>query len=163
MWNWLKKKLPTADEIRRHRSLRIFGNIIHSPNYWHFNRGSLARAAAIGLFCSLMPVPFQMLLSAAISLIFRANIFIAVVLVWISNPITIPPIFYFCYRIGRWLLNTPPIPFNIELSWHWFESTFIEIWKPLLIGSTVCALVSAIIGYLFVFFAYNWLTKSKHR
>lgn len=157
MWNWLKTKLPTVEQIRHHRSLRIFGKIIHSPYYWHIHTECVARAFAIGLFCAFMPIPFQMVLAASLAIIFRANLFFSVALVWISNPITMPPLFYFCYLIGRWILKVPHRKFNMELSWHWLETTFVNVWKPLLVGSLVCGIASAILGYVIVKLVYKKL------
>jgi len=60
---------------------------------------------AVGLFCAFVPLPIQMLLAAAAAIIFRVNLPISVGLVWITNPVTIPPMFYFCYKVGtrcRW-------------------------------------------------------------
>jgi uncharacterized protein (DUF2062 family) len=147
MWNWLKKKLPTEHDIRQHKYLRVFGKIIHSPNYWHMHTECVARAFACGLFSGFMPIPFQMVLAAALAIVSRANLFIAVILVWFSNPLTIPPIFYFCYRVGRWVLHAPKHPFKIELSLQWLQTTFLIIWKPLLVGSVVCGIIAALLGY----------------
>lgn len=159
MWNWLKNKLPSVNEIRYHRHLRIFGKIIHSPNYWHMHPECVARAFACGIFSGFMPIPFQMVLAAALGIAFRANLFIAVILVWITNPLTIPPIFYFCYRIGRWVLSAPKHPFKIELSLHWLQTTFLVIWKPLVVGSLVCGIVGAVVSYIIVRIVYRFMPK----
>jgi uncharacterized protein (DUF2062 family) len=49
----------------------------------------------VGLFCAFIPVPFQMLLAAPSAIIFSANLPVSIALVWITNPITMPPIFFF--------------------------------------------------------------------
>ena len=161
MIKWLKTKLPSSQEVRQHRYLAIFGKFIHSPNLWHMNSGSMSRGAAIGLFWAFMPIPFQMIPAAALAIIFRANIFIAVILVWVSNPLTIPPIFYFAYRVGRWILGIPKYPFKVELSLHWLQTTFLVIWKPLIVGCFACALVSALMGYIIMHIIY-WKMPTKH-
>lgn len=107
-----------------------------------------------------MPIPFQMILSAALAIVVRANIAISLALVWFSNPITIPPIFYFAYKVGTWILATPPQKTTFTFSWHWFHSQFLHIWKSLIIGSLVCGITSAAIGYMLVKLIY-WSSKLK--
>ena len=96
---WLKRFVPNTKEIKEHKHLKIFGKFIQNPNLWHFNRYSVSTAFSTGLFAALMPVPFQMLLGAALAILVRANIPISVALAWVSNPITTPPLLYLQYKI----------------------------------------------------------------
>ena len=61
---------------------------MHDTKLWGFKRTSVARGCAIGLFCCMIPMPLQMLLAAAIALVWKANIPLSVALVWVSNPLT---------------------------------------------------------------------------
>ena len=159
---FLKKHLPTREQLQTHKYLRIFGKFIDSPNLWHIHSGSVSRAFACGLFSGFMPIPFQTLLVAILAIIFRANLAIAVILIWFSNPLTGAPIFYFAYKIGTRILNTPVYGLKFELSWAWFHTQFLHIWKPLLIGSIACGLITALIGYLTVRIIY-WFYLNKRR
>ena len=135
--------------IRNNKTLnRLFGTLLHDPNLLHLNRRSVSSAFFIGLFNSFMPVPFQMALSAAAAIIFRTNLPIAVGLVWISNPITMPPMFYFAYKIGTWILGTPAQVIEFELSMDWLATELVAIWQPFLLGCFICALVSGTLGYI---------------
>ena len=49
------------------------------------------------------------------------NVPLAIALVWISNPITIPPLFYFTYRLGTLILGEPETVGSIELSLTWLS------------------------------------------
>lgn len=89
-----KRYMPTPDSIKGNKSLRFLGKLIHDPNLWHLNRHSVARAMAIGLFWAMIPMPMQMLAAAAVAIPLRANLPISIGLVWLTNPITMPPIFY---------------------------------------------------------------------
>lgn len=61
----------------------------------------VARGFAIGVFVALTPtVGVQMILGGFIAHLLKGNRAIAAGLAWISNPLTMGPIFYFNYRIG---------------------------------------------------------------
>jgi len=148
--NFIKRYLPDTDSIKNHKNLRMFGKLLHDPLLWHLQRRNVARAFSIGLFFAFMPMPFQMVGAAAFAIFFRANLPISVVLVWITNPLTMVPIFYACYKLGAWLLNMPFQEIEIELSLHWLTTSFTQIWKPLLFGSFIAGGVSAIISNLLI-------------
>ena len=123
---FVKRYMPDAHKIRHHRHLRFFGTLLHDPNLWHLNRHSVAGAMAVGLFWAFVPIPLQMIPAAALAIWFRVNLPISVALVWLTNPITMPPVFYFNYKLGTWILRRPveDVTFPVsdvkfELSWTW--------------------------------------------
>jgi len=143
-----RRYLPHPDRFHQHRHLRHLGAVLHRPDLWHLNRRSAAGAVAVGLFVGFLPIPFQMLVAALVAIIVRVNLPIAVVLVWFSNPLTIPPLMVFAYEFGAWLLGIPPGHLHIEMTWNWFGSTFLGIWEPLLLGCIVLGVISALAGYI---------------
>ena len=128
----LKKYFPNPQTIQKHPSLQFLGPLLEQPNLWHLNRRSVSRAFLVGVFFAFIPMPFQMVAG----------------LVWISNPITIPPIFYFTYKVGALMLDIPASPFEIELSLDWAMKELGAIWQPLILGSVFCAVLFACIGYV---------------
>ena len=112
----LKRWVPDHGKVRDHKSLRMFGDRLHDPNLWHFNRRSVAGGLALGVFVAFIPLPIQMLLAAALSLLLRVNLPLAVAAVWITNPLTMPPIFFICYKVGSWVLHSWPLNLFFELS-----------------------------------------------
>jgi uncharacterized protein (DUF2062 family) len=86
-------------------------------------------------------------MAAATAIPARVNLPISVALVWITNPITMPPIFYSTYRVGTWVLDTPASTESFQLSLEYFSHSMSEIWQPLLLGSLICALLAAGFGY----------------
>lgn len=143
----IKRFAPDHDTIRSHKHLRMFGTLLQDPNLWHMNRRSVSGAFAVGLFWAFIPVPLQMVTAAATAIFLRVNLPISVALVWITNPITMPPIFYFTYLVGTWALNSPPLPGHFQMSLEWFTNSMSQIWLPLYLGSLICSLVAAFIGY----------------
>lgn len=133
-------------------NIKGFNRVAHwfqDPNLWHLNRNSVAKAFFIGPFWAAMPMPWQMLTAAISAMLLRANLPLSVALVWISNPITMGPIWYFNYRIGALLLGEHAKDnVQFEMSLDWLGHSFIAIWQPLLLGSLVVGLALGSIGYL---------------
>lgn len=143
----IQRFLPDPNKIRHHKSLKIFGRLLQDANLWHLNRRSARGAFAVGLFFAFIPVPFQMVLAAAAAIVFRVNLPISASLVWLTNPLTMPPIFYGSYLIGTVVLNQPKQHFAFELNWAWFVESIETIGPAFLVGSLVCATIASIIGY----------------
>ena len=148
---FIKRYLPDPHKIREHKHLRLFGQLLHDPNLWHLNRRSVSGAFSVGLFAAFVPVPFQMVLGAAGAIIWRVNLPISVGLVWLTNPVTMPPVFYFCYKLGTWILGTPLHEgITFELSFRWIMEELSTIWQPFLLGCFVSGVVSAVAGNVII-------------
>ena len=143
----IKKITPDHDTIRNHKHMQIFGTLLHDPNLFHLNRRSVSGAFALGLFWAMIPIPLQMLAAAASAMIFRVNLPLSVALVWLTNPLTMPPVFYINYLLGTWLLNTPKSETKFEISMGWVAASMDEIWQPLYFGSFISGILLGIVGY----------------
>ena len=146
----LRRHLPNADEIRANPALRPLRLFLHRNEIWRLNRRTAAGAAFIGLFCAFLPVPLQMLPAAALVVVFRCNLPIAIALVWVSNPLTIAPMFYFTYRLGAWLLDMRVEVEAINLSLGWIWTNLAGIGYPLIFGSLLCGWVAGVSGFVVV-------------
>lgn len=146
--NLVKKWFPAYESVRGHRGLEILGPRLRAPDLWHLNRRSVAGAFAVGLFVAFLPIPMQMLLAAVIAIWVRVNLPVSVLLVWVSNPVTIPPILYTAYTIGRWILDEPGRSLRVELTLEWVTGELLTIWAPLLAGSLVLAVAASATGYV---------------
>lgn len=152
----IKRWSPDPQKIRETRGLRFLGKLLDDPNLFHLNRQSVSLAFMVGLFVCFIPVPGQMPIAAAIALLVRCNLPISVGLVWLTNPLTMPVVFYAAYKFGAWLLDRPPTGFHFELSWEWLQTGFLTIWKPLLLGSLIFGVVSGITAYFLVQAFWRW-------
>ena len=102
---WLKGHIPTRDTIDQHRLLRPFAPHLRHPSLWRFNRRSVPRGVALGLFVGVI-IPFMHTFVAAILAIpARANVGVAALLTLVVNPLTIPFMYLAAYRIGSWELH----------------------------------------------------------
>ena len=144
---FIRKYLPDPHTIRDHKSIKMFGTLLHEPNLWHLNRRSVASAFAVGMFFMWIPVPFQMVLAAGFAILVHSNLPISVALVWISNPITMPPMFYFAYRLGVWMIGAPELDFQFEPTMDWLKTEMLSIWKPFLTGCLTMAVISSLLGF----------------
>jgi uncharacterized protein (DUF2062 family) len=166
---FIKKYLPNESSLKNHKHLSWLGSHLHDPALWHLTRKSFSKAFLVGIFCAFLPFPLQMLIAALLAVFMRSNIPISVSLVWITNPLTIPPIFFFTYRIGTFLLGSPEG--NIELSFtrEALSHDLPAIWWPLLTGSLFCGVIFSIIGYFLAsqFWIYyvkkSWSLRKRKR
>ncbi|HEX7035956.1 MAG TPA: DUF2062 domain-containing protein [Pseudomonadales bacterium] len=147
---FLRRHLPTPSALRAHRALRPVGRWLQDPELWHLHRRSVSGAAFIGLFVAFIPIPFQMLVAAVLAVIARCNLPLSVALVWITNPVTMPPVFYFAYQLGAWLLDRRVEVGTIELNWSWLSAHLGDIGWPLLFGSLVCGWVAGVTAMVLV-------------
>jgi uncharacterized protein (DUF2062 family) len=152
----LKKLFPNLDSMRNNQSLEMFGRAGRDPNLWHLNRRSVSRAAAVGLFCAFVPIPGQMILAAAVAIILRANIPISVILVWVSNPLTMPALFYTAYKFGAMLLDVQLQPFHFEFSLNWLFTELQDRWQPFLVGCLCSGALVGAIGYGVIQIYWRW-------
>jgi len=134
----------------------MFGTWLHAPDLWHLNRGSVARAFAIGVFWAVVPMPFQTVPAAACAIWWRANLAVAVGLTLISNPLTLAPLMYGAYRLGRWTLHRPPPPAGFEPTWEWLSANLAEAWLPLYVGSLMIGITSATLAYWGIRVLWRW-------
>ena len=128
--------------------LAPFDHLMHDTNLWSIRRRSVVPAFALGLFVAYFPAPGHALTAALLALFFRINIPVAALSTFVSNPLTIGPMFYLAFRLGEKLLGTAPQPFEFELSFDWLTHQFVAIWQPLSVGCLILGSSLALIGYV---------------
>ncbi len=134
---------------------------------------SIAGGLALGTFIAFTPtVGVQLILAFVAATVFNMNRPAAMIPVWITNPITVAPIYTFCYWLGATVWGGPPLSevsglfINIGRTlthldfWDIKEQLFAvlqmgkEILIPLLLGSVAIAVVS------YMFFPSNFCPYS---
>ena len=116
------------------------------------NRKMVSRAILVGLFIAMIPMPMQMLAVILVAPFFRFNVPIGVSLVWITNPFTMPVIYYIEYITGNFLLMQEGVC-DIELTMQWFSDNIGNIFIPLYVGTLFYSVLFSVGGYYLV----NWL------
>ena len=108
-------------------------------------------------------MPMQMLATAAVAIPMRANLPISIGLVWLTNPITMPPVFYCTYKLGAWIMQTPPVRMPQTLSLEWITAEAAVLWKPLYLGSFVAGIILAALGYVLTMLYWRWWVQRSWR
>ena len=125
-----------------------FRHLLQDHRLWGIRRRTVVPAFAIGVFIAFLPTPGHTLMGALLALAFRVNIPVAALATWVSNPVTMGPMYYFAYRLGRYLLGTPLQEFQFEMSWDWVMHTFVTIWQPMLLGCFILGVLAAVTSYI---------------
>lgn len=163
MKQFFQRYLPDPQYLRTHKNLRFLGELLHDPRLWHFSRRHTVRGLAAGMFFAFVPVPWQMLLAATAAALLRFNLPVAVAMVWITNPLTMPVIFYLTYRFGAWLLHQPPQDWNFEPTLQWLLHQAGTIGPPLLLGSLVVGVIAAILTFCIAHLLWRCYIINKFR
>jgi uncharacterized protein (DUF2062 family) len=164
----LRKYLPDHEAIRANRWLAPFASTLLHPRLWHLNRHSVAGAVAAGLFCGLIPGPFQMMGAAVCAVLFKANLPLALLVTLYTNPLTIVPLYVAAFALGKFALGlvgadpgghfvSPPDYGDAGLI-AWLGSLvdwMAQLGKPLAIGLVLLASLLALIGYFATRFAWR--------
>lgn len=160
---YLKRYLPDPETIRRRRSLRLIHPLLGNPALWVVSRKSVANGISVGLFCALLPIPCQMLVAALGVWWLRGHLPLALALVWLTNPLTMPVVFYVTYRVGAFVLHMPPRELPDQVSVSWFANQLIDAMPALLLGSLICGLVLGLVANLLARLGWRWHVLYRRR
>lgn len=151
-----KRWMPNPAQLQENKATSFLGDLLHDPNLFHLNRHSVSVAFFFGLFIAFLPVPGQMIIGAACAWYFRCNLPITIALIWISNPFTIAPIFFFTYQFGTWILDKPVNHAESQFTWQWLADEIGNIWMPLFVGSIITGLFCGCVGYTAIKVFWRW-------
>ncbi len=134
------------------------------PNLLQINHHSVSITVFIGIFAAFLPIPGQTILAIIMSICSRANVPIAALIVWLSNPFTIAPMIYLSYRLGSSLTYMELIDFSVIANWEWFSIVGSKIFIPLMIGGVILGLICGILSNFLVLQAWRFkLIKNLER
>ncbi len=136
------------DRFRGKWFLAPFDHLLHDHNLWGIRRRTIVPAFAIGIFVGFLPIPGHPLIAALIALAIGVNIPVAALTTFISNPLTMGPMYLLGHRLGLFLLGMEPQPFEFELSFQWLQEKLSNNWQPLVLGCLLLASVASLVGYV---------------
>ncbi|MEM7475171.1 MAG: DUF2062 domain-containing protein [Planctomycetota bacterium] len=142
--------------------------VLHADDPPH----TLALGIAVGMFVTFLPlIGFQMMISFFLAWLLRANKVVGVPIVWISNPLTLVPIYYPCYVVGckilgmevvsdKWdVINAEWDLLLTEASTRWIDKVrfwwdiLVDSLAPLSVGCLLVASLAAVVSYYISLFA----------
>ena len=153
---FFRKYLPDADKVRSSRLASLFGRSLAHPSLWCLNRRSVSRAVGIGLFAGLVPGPTQILTALLLGIPLRANLPLAILVTFYTNPFTIVPLYLVAFEYGKFLIGHSGgqiriEPFevdwsNLGTSMHGLVEWSIAMGRPLAVGLVALALTLGVAG-----------------
>ncbi|WP_309681599.1 DUF2062 domain-containing protein [Polaromonas sp.] len=159
----LKASVPTREVLMANPWLKPVAHRLLDPHLWSLQHEAVARGVAIGIFWAFA-IPFgQIVVAAAHSVWWRANIPVAAGVTLITNPFTIGFWLWLAYQLGSFLLDAPPhapMPEGADML-AWLAS----FGAPAILGMALFAVVGSATGYLCVKLAWRlriWF-KRRHR
>lgn len=126
--------------------MRPFASVLGDPALWSLNRRNVTRAVALGLFIAFIPLPAHVVLAALMAVALRVNLPVTLTAVFITNPLTMVPLYMAAYWVGALLLgiDMQPRTSNQSLQAFWHG----PFWQPFLLGCLVLGLAIAVLGYV---------------
>jgi len=129
--------------------------------YLSANRKSISKGALIGLFWAFIPMPLQMAAVLAMTPFIKFNVPLAFTMVWLSNPITMPFMYYIEYQTGLFLLGQDGL-LDIEFTLSWLFENGQKVLLPLYVGTVpyslgISTLIYVVINKLWI----NSVEKEK--
>ncbi|MDE2434860.1 MAG: DUF2062 domain-containing protein [Sphingomonadales bacterium] len=158
--------MPTREQMERSRWVP---NSTLRSELWRFTRRSVPRGVALGLLVGIL-LPFaQIVFAAILSMPVRANVPIAALTTFVTNPFTTPFIWAGSYQLGNLLLHIDNEAggaidrlFALTDLWSAIEWLTAE-GKSLALGLVIVATIAAATGYLVSGWAWRWWVGHKRR
>jgi hypothetical protein len=172
----IKKYFTNVDNLELKKTLFKGKFTSINSKFFILSQKSVSGSIAVGLFCGLLPAPFQMLTAAAIAYYFNLNLPLAILTTLYTNPLTVIPLYIFCLKVGLIFLdifsntkifsflslntknqnsiqglieNMPDLQFNEPINYiSELLQWLLSIGWPLLIGTFIVASFLSIVGYL---------------
>lgn len=164
--DWSHRNMPTRETFERIRWLRPIAHRILLPELWRFHRRSVPRGVALGVLVGVLIPVAQTVFAAIFALPSRANVPVAALTTFITNPFTTPAIWAFSIWIGRKMLGHGPsgggayVGQLSENSIGWTEWLVHDIGPALGLGLVVVAVVGAAVGYLVASICWRmWIAR----
>ncbi|MBB5017913.1 hypothetical protein HNQ59_001183 [Chitinivorax tropicus] len=137
MKKWLHRRLPTPEKIMAQQWLGPARPYLARPELWYINRKGMALGLAVGLFIGFAIPIAQIALASLAAIWFRHNLPVAAAATLITNPFTVPPIYFSAYQLGGWMLP------DLKMYEHWLAN----LGAPFVVGLLTIAIVSSLLGY----------------
>ncbi len=163
---WARRNMPNREALEDNRYI---GFLARRHELWRFTRRSVPRGVAIGLIVGIFAlIPgIQIAGAALMCLPFRANIPLAALMTFLSNPATTPFILAGSLWVGNSLgFHADLATFNALLEGgagvgEWFGWFLSDAAPAVLLGLFVISTLAASVGYGLAWIIWRQVVKAK--
>ena len=118
----------------------------------------IALGMGVGTFIAFLPIfGFQTLLGIVLIFIIKMNKITTFIGIYLTNPITIPPVFTFNYFVGKLIVGNGN-GLQDGISFFSLESLLAH-YKPLLVGSIIVGIFAAVAAYFITYYIVLGIQK----
>jgi hypothetical protein len=161
--------MPRREDLAESRWIKPLGSRVLHSEFWRFTRRSVPRGVGVGLIVGIfLIIPGVQIIGAALlSVPLRANIPVAALMTFLSNPATTPFILLASLEVGSVLGFRTDIAsfYALRASGagvdEWFAWLFSDAAPALVSGLFIIAIVSGVIGYLLSILVWRWWQGRK--
>ncbi len=164
---WVDRNMPTRASMAKNKYLKPIAHRFLRSDLWRFTRRSVPRGVALGMLAAFLIPVGQIFVAVFLALPVRANVPIAAITTFITNPVSYPFWIAVANQIGKFVLQidamTEGQPINTQM-----QSEFGEwlSWLVVQAGATafgflVLAIVFAALGYVVSSFGWRWWVARK--
>lgn len=167
--NWARRNMPTREQMEKSRWIRPFAHRVLRSELWRFTRRSVPRGVALGMAVGII-IPFaQILFASLLSLTVRANVPVAALTTFVTNPFTTPLLWVLAYKVGSWLLHvdamTAVAPVNVAIERTELQDALQWLTGATLVtafGLVVIAILASVASYFITGFVWRaWIARKR--
>lgn len=149
----IRKNTPTREGMASNKYLAPIAHRFLSPELWRFTRRSVPRGVALGLFAAFIVPIGQIFLAAFLALPSRANVPLAALVTFVTNPFTLPFWLVTANKVGNFTLRLdaagPALASAKAGTSGWtMVVEFFQMAGATAFGFIVLAVVAPSIGYI---------------
>jgi len=140
-----------------------------SPELWRFTRRSVPRGVALGIFAAFIIPVGQIFLAAFLALPARANVPLAALVTFVTNPLTLAFWLVVANRVGQFFLRIDTSGHSANLGreiasgrWGAF-SWFFQTAGATAVGFVLLAVVGSTLGYVISGWIWRYWVGRKLR
>jgi uncharacterized protein len=167
---WIARNLPRREDMAKSRWIRPYADRVLRPELWRFTRRSVPRGVALGALVGII-IPFaQILFAALLALPIRANVPVAALTTFITNPLTTPLVWVIAYEIGSFILRVDAMTYGRPIGTAVASSDVGNMMQWLTGAASITAFGLIVLGvvvasllYVVTSFGWRWFLGDKWR
>ena len=167
--HWFQRKMPTRAGMEGNKYLKPIAHRFLRSELWRFTRRSVPRGVALGMLAAFLIPVGQIFAAVFLALPVRANVPIAEITTFITNPLTYPFWIAAANQTGKFALQidalTAAQPINTQMQSEFGQwlSWLVREAGVTAFGFLLFAIIFAAAGYLVSSFGWRWWIAHKRK